>query len=311
MFPAAWVLLTPLLLLLPLPASRRQIEGYHLFLTLVAFRGVASLDLFSSTGRKALLAAGIVLASLSSVFVMARDMYALNVAARPGRAQVRMEDGLLVFPFNGRTDRLFAGSPWLGGLYANRADGYFIRRDLLDCLAWTRTGLGPDEAVLCAHETGLLIPVFSGRRVVTGHFGETLDFRSKNAAVRAVTDPELPDHARRLLLASLHADAVIWESRLAREGGWTPAGKEWLKQAWKSDGIAVYRVASPPPAGDYREQRSRSEIAAALFKADGEERMAAGDFVGAAFCFRLAREARPDEPTIRDLLSRITGKGLR
>jgi len=308
MFPAAWVLVTPLLLFLPIPASRRQLEGFHLFLTLVAFRGVMTLNPFATRARRALLTAGMVLAGLSSVYIMARDMYSLDVASRPERRQIHMEDGTLIFPFHGSADRLFAGSPWLGGLYTNGADGYFVSKDLLAALAWMRTGLGPDDAVLCSHETGLLVPVFSGRRVVTGHFGETLNFRSKNLAVRAFSDEVISSQSRKLLLEMLGARAFLWEPRMEQPDGWEPGGSSWGQPAWKSGGFVVYRVTSRSRGDDYQERRYRAEISCAMFKADGIARIAAGDYPGAVLCFKLALQARPAEPSVKPLLASALGK---
>jgi len=305
LLPAAWALTVPVLMLLPVPARRKLLEGYHLFLALVAARGVLVLRDFLPLWTRPLAPAGLVLLSLSSVYVMSRDMYSISVSRRPERPGIRMEGGQLLYPLNRPVDRLFIGDPWLAGIFMRRVDRYDLPDGLLEAASWMARNLPRDRVVLAAPETGLLVPMFTPHRVVIGHIFGTLRWPEKEMAVRVFMDPFLPDPARQILLRRYQAGAVLRDPALDALGNWRPgaASAGWLKRAASFGSCTVYLV-DLPPAGDAGDSDFVArEIEAGFLKAAGFGALAAGDPVRAGALLGQALRLRPMDPEIRAMLS--------
>jgi hypothetical protein len=67
-----------------------------------------------------------------------------------------------------------AGEPW-----------YYIRAGERAALEWLRTQGNPEAVVLCAPQTGVLVPALAGQRVVYGHPFETVNAEARRAQVEA------------------------------------------------------------------------------------------------------------------------------
>lgn len=304
MFAAAWVLVVPVLMLCPLPARRKLFEGAHLFIALFAARGALTLRPALGARWRPAAAAGLAVLSLSGVFVMARDAYAVALSRRPGRPLVRLHDGAIEFPFHGRLDRIFAESPWMGGLLLRDADRYDLPGDLLAVLGDAARQLPPGAVILAAPSTGLFVPMFSPFRVVAGHLFGTLKMADKELGIRAVMDPGLSDPARReLVSAVLGAGALLVDSSLAALGGWTPGRESWLTPAAASGGVRLYRVVPAPPVSGQARAVLHADIDAGYLKAAGAGLLDAGHPDEAQARLIGAVQLRPDDPGLRSLLS--------
>jgi len=303
LFPLSWVAVTPLLMLLPTPSARRVLEGFHMFLCLLAARGIFSLSPFSSPLRRTALYAGLAVASLSPVYVMARDIYSASAMRHPSRIMARMEEGVMHIPARGGLDNLFAQSSWMHGLIFNDADRYYLPKDLLNVLA-SLPKEGRAGTVLSVHETGLFIPILAGWPVYTGHFGETLMFRRKNASVRAFMDPEMPDDVRRFFLADSGISFIVWEPRLERLGKWSPKGRKWLKDVHHSGPYTLYRVAPPSSLPANSSAGLRSELAYFTSISGGIMDLNDGYFESAVISFSQALAIRSGDSRAMTLARR-------
>lgn len=302
LFPAAWVLAVPPLMLVPMPAQRKLLEGYHLFLGLLAVRGALSFK--PSLGRRwnTAVVAGLALASLSSLYVMARDVYTISFSRAPARTAIRMEAGEFFFPLDRAADRAFRGSPWLLGILARDVDRYDLPDAHRKALEWIAGNVEPGSVVLAAPSTGLLVPMFSPHHVLAGHLFATLNARHKELAVSTFMDARLSAPARRALLRMYDVRAVLWDSHLERLGEWRPGpATEWLKVRAEFSGPPAERAAVfgvEPPASDPTPNQwamIRAELDASSFKLAGKALLDRGAFREAAMNLERALLLRADD----------------
>lgn len=86
---------------------------------------------------------------------------------------------------------------------------YYVSELLVDLLDEAETAHGKDHVVLCAPLDGMLVPAYSGLRVVLGHNRHTPGFAEKKAAWGSFVSPQTP-HAERIALPrTLGADWVL------------------------------------------------------------------------------------------------------
>ena len=311
LFPLSWVMVTPILVFLPTPSARRVLEGFHLFLSLIAVRGILSLRPFASPARRSALYICLAVASLSSVYVMARDVYAAAFSRSLSRQSVQLHEGVMSIPVAGKYDRFFAGTPWMRGLIINEADRYYLPADLLKMISVLAESKHSKETVLAIHETGLFIPIYSGMKVFTGHFGETLRFRSKNAAIRALISGEMSDEARRYFLADSGISYIVWEPRMERLGKWRPAGKPWLTSKYRAGAYTLYKIAPPPPIMEYSRERLRNEFEYFTSIAEGQRNIDEGNFPGTMDSLRRALSIRENDKKAMQLVKRAAELDLK
>ena len=106
-----------------------------------------------------------------------------------------------------------------------RDPALYMRWDEAAGLAWTAQNTAPDVLILAGPETGLLIPAFSGRRVVYGHPFETVQAEQRLAQVSGFFGGQNPG-----LAAQVGADLIWWgpreqalpNARNPAPPGWTP-----------------------------------------------------------------------------------------
>ncbi len=298
-FPLAWLLAVPVLMALPIPARRKLMEGFHLMLCFLAACGWSVLAPRGPRLRRAAAAAGLALLSLSGMYVMARDMFAIRFARRPERAQVRLEAGALVVPSTSRADAWFSGSPWLAGILLRRVDRYDLPVDLLATFRWAATNLDRNMVLLAAPETGLLVPMFTPHRVVAGHLFGTLRAAEKELAIRAVLDPSLPDPARRWLVGQLGAGVIVWDDRLAARGGWRPEGVRWLSTLHREGGVTLLGIAPAEDPAPVLLPRLQGETGASMLALAGRDLFDQGRWQEAAGLLRRALALRPTDRRVR------------
>jgi len=304
MFAAAWVLVVPLLMACPLPARRKLFEGFHLFVALLAARGALAFRPALGPRWRPVATAGLAVLSLSGVFVMARDVYAVALSRRPARSEVRLRDGAIEFPFHGALDRLFAGSPWMGGILLRGVDRYDLPDDLLTVLGVAARTLPQGTVVLAAPSTGLFVPMFAPCRVVAGHLFGTLNMEDKELGIRAAMDARLSEAARReLVSAVLGAGALLVDERLLELGDWRPGREPWLAPAGAAGAVRLYRVMPAPPVAEVLRTALHADIDAGYLKAAGSQLLDAGRPEEAQARLIGAIQLRPDDPGLRALLS--------
>jgi len=302
LFPVVWLLAAPALMCLPLPARRKFMEGYHLMLCLLAAGGWMAIAPRLGRWRAPVAVAGLTLMSCSQIYVLARDVYAIDLSRRPERAAIRFEAGAMLFPLGRPADRIFAPDPWMGGILSRGVDRYDIPDDLAGVLAWADGHLDRRAVVLAAPSTGLLVPMFTPHRVVAGHLFETLRLADKELGIRAVMDRNLPADARRLLLDRLGATAILVDDRLLALGEWRPAGSAWLRTLASAGGVRLFAVAPPPDLPPARRAAVEAEMNASLLALSGRELLDRGRFDDAIVRLRQAFEVRPSDPRIREWL---------
>jgi len=302
LLPVAWLIAAPALMCLPIPARRKLMEGYHLMLCCLAARGWTGIAPRLGRWRVPAAAAGLAVMSLSPLYVLARDIYAIDLSRRPERPLIGLEAGALVFPLHRPSDRIFAPDPWIGGILSRNVDRYDLPLDLLAVLAWSAAHLDRSQVILAAPETGLLVPMFTPHRVVAGHLFETLQLADKELGIRAVMDGYLPDDARRYLLIRLGAGAILADARLARLGGWRPEHQEWLAPLFQSGDVRLFAVQPmPEPAAAHR-MAIEAEAAACLTALSGKELLDRGRFDEAIMRLRQAEGQRPADGRVREWL---------
>ncbi len=308
---AAWLIAVPVLMLLPIPARRKLMEGYHLMLCLAAARGWAAWTAGPALRRQVSIA-GLVLLSCSQLYVVARDLYAVNLSRAPERPHILIEGGALSIPLDRPVDRFFLGSDWIGGILWRGADRYDLDPALIALLeSAPRNGLPGGAVVLAAPSTGMLVPMFSPYRVVAGHVFGTLRLAEKEAAIRAIMDRRLPDDARAILIERTGAGAILLDDALRRAGDWRPGSEPWCRARLPADdGSLELILLGPPPArSDGAHTRARSVADAFCYAWLGRALLDQGATGPATDWLRRALLLLPGEPVFSAWLAEAARSG--
>ena len=72
----------------------------------------------------------------------------------------------------------------------NKGGAYFISEDLMAGLQVLRNSSNPDDVVMAAPPTSLLIPAFAGNTVVWGHWAMSIDLKERQEWMENVLNPE-------------------------------------------------------------------------------------------------------------------------
>jgi uncharacterized membrane protein len=104
---------------------------------------------------------------------------------------------------------------------------------------WIEAHTPPAALILCAPDTGLLIPAHTGRRVLYGHPYETANAQAEEEAVRQFFSGGVPDAA-----AFLQQRGVEYVFYGPREGalGKLPEGLG-LEAVYSAGGVTIYQAA--------------------------------------------------------------------
>jgi hypothetical protein len=125
---------------------------------------------------------------------------------------------------------------------AVRESSTFQSADTLAVVDWLGENGTWDETVLSGFYAGNLIPARIGRRVVLGHWMETVDYEGKRTSVARFYDAGTPVAERQELLETWGVAYVFHGPEERALGDFDPAAAPWLKLAFQSGGVAVYRV---------------------------------------------------------------------
>lgn len=202
LLPVAWVLAVPLLLYLPFNLQRRMVAGAQVPLALLAARGLVGWFKEHSRAWRTYLLAWMAVAALSNVLLVSMSL--VEIADR----------SLPVFRPAGE----IAAIDWLAG-HAN-----------------------PDEVVLCAYQSGNLIPARARLRVFLGHGPETLHNEEKREAVRRFFDPATSDEWRQKLLDQYDIAWVFQGPAERALGEWNPESAPYLIPVYEKGAYAIYQT---------------------------------------------------------------------
>ena len=86
---------------------------------------------------------------------------------------------------------------------------WFVSEDEAAMWNWLLENGEPDEIVLSSSRLGNRIPAHTNKRVVVGHWAETVDYAGKNAAVEQFFDPATADAEREATLVRFGAAYVV------------------------------------------------------------------------------------------------------
>jgi hypothetical protein len=110
-------------------------------------------------------------------------------------------------------------------------------------LVWLRDAEEPDTVLLCAPETGLLVPAWASQRVVYGHPFETVDADAKRTEVEAYWAGEMDLGDREAFLRRNRVRIIFVGPRELAIGDWTPeeAGAA-VTLMYEADDVRLYRL---------------------------------------------------------------------
>jgi hypothetical protein len=219
--PVVWALIVPILVYLPVRFQRRFLIGFPIPLSLLAVPGFARYALlplsrsriahsllrfhrYTLSGlRRWTVAAWIALAATSNVLLVA-----------------------------GSCAGAWTQSPTM-----------FHDRTELDALDWLGIHTNPQDAVLCAFETGNYVPARAGNRVFLGHGPETVHSEQKKEMVARFFDAQTDDTWRQWLLREYGIAYVVIGPRERALGGFSARGISYLLPAYQNSEYHIYRVA--------------------------------------------------------------------
>jgi hypothetical protein len=108
---------------------------------------------------------------------------------------------------------------------------------------WLRENADTSRVVLCAPDTGNLVPAWAGQRVVYGHPFETVDADRRKVQVEAYSAGEMGEAERETFLAENRVSLILVGPRERALGAgetWQPGAAELVFEA---EGVKVYEVA--------------------------------------------------------------------
>ncbi len=121
---------------------------------------------------------------------------------------------------------------------------YYLTRGEAESLAWLEARATRDDVILAALDYGQHVPVRSDARAFLAHWAGTLDFYEKQAMVREVFDPAVPDARRREILARYGVTYIVTRERDQATDALEPAIGHYLTEVFSEGDTTIYRVAA-------------------------------------------------------------------
>jgi hypothetical protein len=114
-------------------------------------------------------------------------------------------------------------------------------------MMWLRDAGQSGDVVLCAPETGLLVPAWAGQRVVYGHPFETVDAEVRRREVTAYWSGDMDAGERESFLRRNNVGLILVGPRELALGDWAPdrAGAE-VEAVFATADVHVYRLVGGP-----------------------------------------------------------------
>lgn len=203
LLPVAWVLAVPLLLYLPFNLQRRMVAGAQVPLALLAARWLVGWLKERTHAWRTCVLAWVAVAALSNILLVSMSL--VKIADR--------------------------------SLPAFRPAGEIAAID------WLAQHANPDEVVLCAYQSGNLIPARAKLRVFLGHGPETLHNEEKREDVRRFFDLATSDEWRQKLLDQYNITWVFQGPAERVLGEWDPTTALYLLPVYQDEAYTIYQVA--------------------------------------------------------------------
>ena len=108
-----------------------------------------------------------------------------------------------------------------------------------EAFEWIQTSTPPNSIIAAAPKTGLLIPAYTGRRVIYGHPFETIQAEKEKTWVENLYQTGGDGPALSRLISSRPIDYVFFGPREAQLGTLTPV--PGLLKVYDADGVQIYR----------------------------------------------------------------------
>jgi len=175
---------------------------------------------------------------LTGLYVPLAGLAALAVE-RLGRARRRLLLAALVFTLALPTNLIVLLAGQQGA--ARRDPRVFLLPGEAAALNWIASQTPPEALILAAPDTGLLIPAYTGRRVIYGHPFETVNAPAEEQTVTQFFQGMPPQQAA-ALIASRGVDYVFYGPR-ERALGALP-DLPGLRRVYDSDGVQIFVVSS-------------------------------------------------------------------
>ncbi|MBN1955648.1 MAG: hypothetical protein JW900_11440 [Anaerolineae bacterium] len=125
---------------------------------------------------------------------------------------------------------------------ATRHPALFHPAGEVAALEWLNGHSAWDATLLAAYETGNWAAGAIGRRVVVGHWAETVNCEAKEARVASFYAAATPDAERRALLEQWNVQYVYLGPHERALGNFDPAAAPYLEAVFQNDDAAIYRV---------------------------------------------------------------------
>lgn len=119
---------------------------------------------------------------------------------------------------------------------------WFVSESEAQVWAWLREDGLADIVVLSSPETGNSIPAHTNKRVVVGHWAETLHYSDKVKAVESFFDPATEDTMRAAILEQFDVQYVVWGPAERALGALDPHEVPQLCEAYINGEFTVFRV---------------------------------------------------------------------
>jgi hypothetical protein len=206
LLPVAWVLVVPFLLYIPFNLQRRLIAGAQVPLALLASLGLVAWFKPRARTWRLDLVAWVALAALSNVLLVAGSLIQVT----------------------------------------DREPPIFRPAAEIAAMDWLVEHAAEDDLVLCAHQSGNLIPTRAKVRVFMGHGPETLYREEKEEAVRQFFDPTTEDAYRQGLIDRYDIDWVFYGPSEQSFGSWDPSSAIFLEPAFRAPPYEIHRVRGEP-----------------------------------------------------------------
>lgn len=116
----------------------------------------------------------------------------------------------------------------------------YMTGEEVDALAWIRENTGKEDVILAAPETGLLIPAYTGRRVIYGHPFETTKAEAKEELVKDFYQGQWANDQIRVFLEKNEIDYIFYGPREGELGAF-PAS-DWVKITYRDQGLRIFKV---------------------------------------------------------------------
>ncbi|MBX3066436.1 MAG: hypothetical protein KF726_25880 [Anaerolineae bacterium] len=118
----------------------------------------------------------------------------------------------------------------------------YISDDVSAALAWVRSNTEVTDSLLSGFRTGGQIAARTGRRVVLGHWIETINYDQVRAEVSRFFQPETEDQWRYQFLSEQGIHYVWYGEEERKLGTWQPSQLRYLVPVFEDETVTIYRM---------------------------------------------------------------------